>query len=139
VDPAAFVMLERGPCFGRCPVYTVGMDASGLVQFKGGRDVKQPGEHRQQRDPAEFAALLEDLARLGAFELDQSYTPGGPNCQRYATDMPSTRIEIRNGPRHLAMTHYLGCRDAPAQLRAIEDLIDQRTDSANWIKDAAAF
>ena len=139
IDPAAYVMLERGPCFGRCPVYSVAMNAQGLVRFKGQRNVLQTGEHQQQRAPAEFASLLDEVTRLGVFDLADSYSPGDGNCRRYATDMPSARLEIQNGAQHVTVKHYLGCSEAPVLLRTLEDLIDQRTGSTRWIKEAAAF
>ena len=139
LSETAYVMLERGPCFGRCPVYSVAMNAQGLVRFKGQRNVLQPGEHQQQHAPAEFARLLDEVTRLGVFDLADSYSPGDPTCRHYATDMPSARLEIQNGAQHVTVKHYLGCSEAPAQLRTIEELIDQRTGSTSWIKEAAAF
>lgn len=124
---AGSVTLQRGPCFGRCPSYSVSMNALGEVVFTGERDVAQPGEHRFKKDPAEYASLLAELKRLGAFELRPRYTHGSEDCRRYATDMPSVRITLDDGQRQLAVQHDLGCRDAPEALTEIESLIDQRT------------
>ena len=38
-DSAARITLERGPCFGTCPVYSVTLDGSGAVLFEGRRFV----------------------------------------------------------------------------------------------------
>jgi hypothetical protein len=133
---AGSVTLERGPCNGRCPVYSVAMGAPGEIVFEGKLNVAQPGVHRRRADPSELPALLAELDRLGAFALASSYARGTPACGGFATDMPTVRFTVDDGERSVAVTHDLGCRGAPAALEAIEKLIDQRTGTDAWIRGA---
>lgn len=139
IPEEAFIRLSRGPCFGRCPVYTVSIDAKGLVAFDGKRNVTQPGEHARQRNPGDFAELLREIEALGVFDHGGSYVPGNPACGQYATDLPSAALLVSDGTREVRVEHYLGCKDAPASLRAIEDLVDERTGASTWIKEAPSF
>jgi Domain of unknown function (DUF6438) len=133
-------MLQTGPCFGACPVYTVTIDARDIAVFEGERNVAQRGRHEQQLPAGTLAGLLEDLDRLGAFGLARSYTPGqSKECLRYATDHPSRHFEVFDGSRKAVVDHYLGCRDAPAQLNEIEGLIEGRSGATHWISTPPAF
>ncbi len=126
--------LQSGPCFGACPVYRVTLDARDVAVFEGERHVAQRGRHERQLPAGTLARLLEELDRLGAFELAaSSYTPGGKGCEHYATDHPSKRFELDDGTRRVAVDHYLGCRDAPSKLGEIEALIEQRSNARHWI------
>ena len=40
-----FVTLERTPCFGKCPVYTVSIYNKGFVRFIGKKDVEPLGSN----------------------------------------------------------------------------------------------
>ena len=42
-DSALRITLQRGPCFGTCPVYSVTLDSSGAVLFEGRRFVADTG------------------------------------------------------------------------------------------------
>ncbi len=131
--------VSRGPCFGHCPVYSVSMNAQGLVEFDGKHNVAQPGEHEQQRAREDFAALLRELDTRGVFGMSGSYVPGNKACGQYVTDMPSAALQVSDGTREARVEHYLGCHDAPAALSKMEDLIDERTGAVHWIKDAPSF
>jgi len=129
------VLLQSGPCFGACPVYRVTLDARDVAVFEGERHVAQRGRHERQLPAGTLARLLEELDRLGAFELASSYTPG-KGCERYATDHPSKRFEVDDGTRRVAVDHYLGCSDAPSRLGDIEALIEERSGARQWITEA---
>ena len=106
--------LERGPCFGTCPVYTVTFDRTGNVRFEGRRFVAD--SWRLERDgPARAGG--QPLRRAGAaryFDFADSYRSGDPACERYATDLPTVITEVRLGDRSKRIEHDRGCADAPA-------------------------
>jgi len=125
--------MERGPCYGRCPVYGVSMSAGGAVTFEGRRNVAAPGNRVAQRGAEAFATLMAELSKLGLFELDGAYVAGAPHCLQHATDAPVVTIAASDGRRSARVKHDLGCHDAPAALLEIEALIDRRTGAGDWI------
>jgi len=130
------VRLSRGPCFGRCPIYSVAIDSGGSVTFTGERFVAAIGEHHGTADPAALAALRALLADADVRKLDGDYTPADKRCGQYATDMPMVRMEVVEGGRRRQIDHYTGCDAAPESLTRLAKAIDAAAGSQRWI-DAA--
>src|SRR5689334_11193571 len=51
------ITLERGPCFGFCPVYSVTLDEEGNVTFDGERYILHCGEEDYKVSASNVAAL----------------------------------------------------------------------------------
>jgi hypothetical protein len=130
---AGSVSLERGPCFGSCPVYKVTVDRTGGVRFEGRRFVANTGVSTGTVSPAVVDSLLEELSAAGYFELADAYRAGEPGCERYATDLPTIVTEVRSGERLKRVEHDRGCADAPEVLSRLESRIDEVAGSARWI------
>ena len=122
---SARISLERRPCFGTCPVYTVTLDGSGTVRFEGRRFVKDTGTVMRTVPPARVDSLARELEAAGYFAFADRYVMGEPGCGRYATDLPTVITEVRIGPRAKRVEHDHGCADAPERLSALERRIDE--------------
>jgi hypothetical protein len=133
-DSAVHIALERGPCFGSCPVYTVTLEGSGAVLFVGRRFVADTGVSTATIPRARVDSLVAELAAGGYFDLADRYRAGEPGCERYATDLPSVTTEVRAGGRAKRIEHDHGCMEAPASLTALETRIDEVTAVARWIR-----
>jgi hypothetical protein len=134
VSPAtASVSLERGPCFGTCPVYTVSIDRSGGVRFDGRRFVVDTGVSLDSVPPVRVDSLIAELEAAGYFDFADSYRMGQPACEPYATDLPVVITEVRLGPRTKRVEHDRGCSGAPKSLTALEGRIDEVAGVRKWI------
>ena len=133
-DSAVHITLERGPCFGTCPVYAVTLEGSGAVLFEGRRFVADTGVSTATVPRADVDSLVKDLVAGGYFEFADQYRAGEPGCERYATDLPSVTTEVRAGGRTKRIEHDHGCMEAPAALSALESRIDQVAGVARWIR-----
>ncbi len=133
-DSTVRIALERGPCFGTCPVYKVTLQGSGAVLFEGQRFVADSGLHTATVPPARVDSLVAELVAGGYFDLADRYRAGEPGCERYATDLPSVVTEVRAGGREKRIEHDRGCAGAPAALSALESRIDSVAGVARWIR-----
>ncbi len=52
------VILERGACFGRCPVYRLTFETSGWAQYDGSMAVRYPGQYRAALARFDFERIL---------------------------------------------------------------------------------
>ncbi|HEU5041658.1 MAG TPA: DUF6438 domain-containing protein [Gemmatimonadales bacterium] len=127
------VALERGPCFGACPVYSLTITAGGQVRFVGTRYTAQAGEATATIPAERVDSLLTELGEGGYFEFAEVYEPGAPACGRSATDSPSATTRVVLDGRTKEIRHYYGCSDAPRSLVALERRIDEVAGSARWV------
>jgi hypothetical protein len=128
------VSLDRGPCFGACPVYTVTLEGSGAVLFEGRRFVADSGISTATVPRARVDSLVAALVAGGYFDFADRYRAGEPGCEQYATDLPSVTTEVRIGSRRKRIEHDHGCMEAPEALTALEERIDETAAVARWIR-----
>jgi hypothetical protein len=127
------VILERGPCFGVCPVYTVTLQRSGAVRFEGHRFVADTGVSIGAVPVARAESLFRAIDAAGFFDFEDRYAMGDPGCGRYATDLPVVVTELRLAGRSKRVAHDHGCADAPAALATIESRIDTVAGVRRWL------
>ena len=58
VPPDASIGLQRTSCYGPCPIYTVTIDARGMVTYEGERFVRVVGRQTSQIGTSTVATLL---------------------------------------------------------------------------------
>lgn len=85
------VSLERTPCYGPCPVYTVTLRGDGTAAWHGEHSVEPLGRHTGEVDP-------NDVKRLVAFARKVSFFDWDPEYVEQVTDHPGTRVTIQTGP-----------------------------------------
>ena len=126
--------LERGACFGSCPVYTVTLERSGEIIFVGRRFVADTGTHTATIPAARADSLFRELDAAGWFGFADRYGMGEPGCDRFATDLPSVVTEVRMDGRTKRVEHDYGCTGAPSKLGDLERRIDEVTGVKRWIE-----
>ncbi|HEX6132777.1 MAG TPA: DUF6438 domain-containing protein [Longimicrobiales bacterium] len=127
------VTLERRPCFGTCPVYTVVIAADGTVTFTGVQHVDTVGTATATIGDAAAAALMNELVDAGFLELDDDYTMDAKGCGPYHTDAPTVITTLRVDGRTKRIEHDHGCGGAPATLRALEERVDSVASVSRWV------
>jgi hypothetical protein len=127
------ISLERRPCFGACPVYTVTLERSGAVIFQGRRFVADTGTFTGSIPAARADSLFRELDAGGWFAFADRYGMGEPGCERFATDLPSVVTEVRMDGRAKRVEHDYGCTGAPAKLEALERRIDEVAGVRKWV------
>ena len=126
------VTLERGPCFGTCPVYRVSLAGMAQVGFVGTRFVGRVGTDTSRVAPEVVDRLVRSLDAAGFFALADTYVPDAPACGLYHTDAPTVSITVRASGRDKTVRHDHGCAGAPAELTRLEHLIDSVAGTARW-------
>ena len=130
VGPA--VSLERTPCFGSCPVYTIAVSPSGAVTYEGTANVRQIGTATAQIPVKKVEALLIELERAGYFTFADRYALSEPTCRRYSTDSPSVISSATFRGRTKRIEHDYGCGGVPGALTLLEKRIDEVLGSNRW-------
>jgi Domain of unknown function (DUF6438) len=135
-DGISAVRLERGPCFGTCPVYVLDVDSTGRVQFEGRAHVRVLGTASHMIGKDNFRAIAARLVEAGFPSWQASYLGGGQHCGNYATDLPVVILSatIDGVPKRVA--HDYGCSGAPRALRELHRMIDSVANSPNWMLES---
>ena len=115
--------LERGPCFGQCPAYTVFVKSDGTFRYRGEEYVPRKGSFTGEVNRTEFLRLAQFISDVGYLNLKDNYSVA-------ATDLPTTfSTVVKRGERKVIRNYG---NAGPSQLWAVECLIDGLLDSAHW-------
>lgn len=114
------ITLQRTPCYGPCPVYTITVSGTGEVRYFGEAHVDKAGAYRWKISGRRLQRLAEAFERARYSRLAGRYT------SREFTDAPGclTSIEYEDGSSK-SIDHYHGDPTAPDALTELEDEIDR--------------
>jgi hypothetical protein len=117
--------LQRTPCFGRCPIYTVSFYEDGYVLYEGEKWVDREGIYYSHASNKQLNEIREKAKGINFFEMKAQYD------NEYVTDLPSTitTIKRKDGFKVVANRY-----EGPEQLLDLEKLIDEIIDSLEWKK-----
>ncbi len=111
--------IERGMCYGACPVYNLTVTGDGLVVYEGIKNVKNTGLHLYELSREKLMTLANEFVAAGFFDMNSSYQTMS------ATDMPSVNISYLSPYRSKEIDHYHGDFSAPKKLKVLEDRFDE--------------
>lgn len=133
-DPRTIaIALERTACFGRCPIYRVDIDDTGLVLYQGTAFVAHAGADSARVTPERVVELVEAADRLGYFDLADSYRMDDPTCPEYFTDAPSIILSVSAHGRTKRVEVDQGCVGFPSAVPELAQLIDEAAGVHRWI------
>jgi membrane dipeptidase len=120
------ITLERSPCFGFCPVYSVTLRDDGSVSYEGKQHVKVTGTQTWKIDPAAVRALAQEMRDEGFFELQDEY-------RSMVTDHPTVFTTLTIGGRTKKVLDYVA---GPQKLKDFEAKIDEIAGTQKYVKGA---
>jgi hypothetical protein len=133
------ISIERQPCFGFCPVYSMTINGRGAVVYRGERNVGVSGEQRGTMPVEEVVQLVDEFERVRFWDLPKEYASHRSAelrgdriafSEHMVTDLPTTILTLRLGDRTKSTRLYA---DYPVELRALADSIDSKSGALRWI------
>jgi hypothetical protein len=126
------ITLERTPCFGACPVYKLTIHRSGQVEYEGKDHVGQKGARSGRISTEDFERLIKKIDEINFFNLGDRYDGKNPDGSGVTvTDLPTRITSVTRGDRTKTVQNYFR---GPKGLKELEDLIDEVTKSADWVR-----
>lgn len=140
------VKLERTPCFGECPAYTVVVYGDGRVEWTGHSNVAAVGSRQGRVTRSELEELSRRIDRARFFERNEhGDIPAQPECTTTGSMTSCTfsaSVSICTDTSHAVLTvkrdgriHTIDndhCIQRP-ELDALEDFIDRIAATEGWI------
>jgi len=130
------IVLRRGACEHRCPVYNVVIFADGSVIFDGRYNVRRPGVTKSSISLESIGQLLSEAVALRFFDLRESYGLGaapGNGCDSLQSDAPEVIVTVSSGGKSKTVRHHHRCVGAESErLKQFENSIDGAVNTARW-------
>jgi len=117
------VGIERTTCYGSCPAYSFIVQKDGSFKYVGENYVDRIGEYTGTIPTFRLKKVFEAIDALDFAALATQYTSN-------ITDMPAVYTLVVQDGKPKAIENYAGV--GPAQLWAIEELIDSLVEQINW-------
>ncbi|MCK4750259.1 MAG: hypothetical protein KAT15_24550, partial [Bacteroidales bacterium] len=108
------IEMEKTPCYGQCPVYSIQIDQMGNGLFKGVENTELVGLYSFHLHDDELIHLKSMFEGIGFFTLEDRYF-------EYVSDLPTTYITYRSGGKEKKIMDYYG---APKELNNLEKQIE---------------
>lgn len=119
------ISLERTPCFGFCPDYTVTVFGNGTVVYEGRNFVAVEGEQRGQIPQEDVRELVDEFYDARFFNMRDRY-------EQSVTDLPSQTTSITIDGKTKSVYRY---GFEPERLTMLEDKIDEIAQTEKWVKE----
>lgn len=117
--------LERTPCLGHCPVYTILIAADGSVDYFGQANVPRVGHHHGKLKAWRFRDLALLALDLGLLEMPDEY-----DCD--ATDLPTAYVSVTRGGAKKIIRHSAPSGNGPPRLWMFEQTVDAYAADIEW-------
>lgn len=124
---SAEITLQRTPCYGFCPDYTVTITSEGEVRYEGRRFVNAIGARTATIPRADVQRLLQRFDEIGFSQLQNEYRAN-------VSDMPTTTITLTRGGVTKRVVDYGGLSAGmPQSVRELQAEIDRVAGTAQWV------
>ena len=121
LDP--IIEMSKGPCYGRCPVFTLTVYENGIASYEGERYTDRLGTYVKKLEKGQMERLLGEFKRANVWQFRDSYRGRIP-------DMQSVTITYREGNKKKTIT---GKEIRPNAVKWLETQLDQVAQSEGWI------
>ena len=120
------ITLERGACFGACPVYTLNILDDGTVIYEGEQFVAVTGQQISEIPSETVEAMVTAFENVGYFDWNEAYDT------QTISDLPTMITSVTlDGTTH-RIVRYAGDNSAPLALSFLEQWIDEIANTSAW-------
>lgn len=123
IADSLYFMMQRTPCFGQCPVYTIRIYQSGNAYLEGKRFFDYEGWFKTKFSESEMIQIKTWANEAGYWKMDHVYDAP-------VTDLPSTTTALKTDEQY----HWVYNRmNSPDELRTFERNIETLIKDQDWV------
>ncbi|MDP4843953.1 MAG: DUF6438 domain-containing protein [Salibacteraceae bacterium] len=123
IADSLYFMMQRTPCFGQCPVYTIRIYQSGNAYLEGKRFFDYEGWFKTKFSESEMIQIKTWAKEAGYWKMDHVYDAP-------VTDLPSTTTALKTDEQY----HWVYNRmNSPDELRTFERNIETLIKDQDWV------
>ena len=117
------IEMDKSPCFGTCPHYTLTIYEKGYASFEGKRDVDKMGLHTKKLSSKEYEGIKRAFESSNWFDLQDDYPSS-------VSDLPKTKITYHDGGESKSVTG--DDLSLPSIVKGLDKLLSQIAMSDGW-------
>ncbi|MBL3654947.1 DUF6438 domain-containing protein [Fulvivirga sediminis] len=119
-DPV--IKMEKTPCFGTCPVYTIEIFADNTAKLHAVQHLPLEGNYIAEMSDSQLNSLVSAFEGGEFFAYEKEYTAN-------ISDMPTTYLTFNHNGRVKKVKDYHG---APESLKILEKQVAELVDILEW-------
>jgi hypothetical protein len=121
-EKGVIATIERGSCFGKCPVYVMEIYKDGKVLYEGKRYTKKVGIYRKNIEMKEVKAIAKAFGTEKFMTFDDEYSSD-------IQDLPSVTISYHDGTTR---KRVIGKDRKPGGFIKLQSMLEKLADSDDW-------
>jgi hypothetical protein len=114
-DPNVFATLQKTPCFGTCPFYSLVIYKTGKAFYQGVMYTEPLGKFNLEFSKKEMEEILKKAEQINYFALKDEY-------DQHVSDFPSTITSLRRGITAKRIKNRV---EGPAELKEYETFLEK--------------
>ncbi len=122
-EETAIFELQKTPCYGTCPVYTLRLAKDGRASLEAEKFIEKEGLYRAKFAKNEVKTLIEEFEAANFKDFEDKYTSE-------MSDKPTTYVTFRD-------KRIMNYDNAPQALKELEKLLTDLVDRPEWEKVTA--
>lgn len=123
LDKDFLLSMDKGACFGSCPVYSIQIDHLGNMVYEGKRFTERSGLHKHKLNKAEMQSVVDHLGKMNFFALPENYKTG-------IADLPSVTIAHTHKGLSKSVT---GKNTRPDLLKELQAIMESFAQKDGWV------
>lgn len=120
------IEMEKGPCFGSCPVYKLTIYEGGVAAYEGRRFTDRVGLHTKQLEMNQYRDLLRAFQEAKMWSFQNAYKAQVP-------DLPTVTITYHEDGNSKSVK---GKDGRPQKIEELEAMLDKIAGSGGWSASA---
>jgi hypothetical protein len=129
-DSEVLITIERGACYGTCPIYSAQISGNGTVIYNGIENVKVKGKKQFKIPKTKVQELIKAFESINYFTLKDKYETDERGMR--VADLPPVTTSISLKGKTKKIVHLFG---APKELKDLENKIDEAAELKKLISD----
>ena len=113
-DDQLLIRMEKTPCYGACPVYTLTIDQKGNGLFEGVENTEHVGQYPFRLSKKQLQQLKASFIEAGFFKMEDKY-------DAFVSDLPTVFLTYHSKGKKKKIMDYYG---APQELKDLEKQIE---------------
>ncbi|MEY3050918.1 MAG: hypothetical protein RLY31_703 [Bacteroidota bacterium] len=122
--PYDFLVLEKTPCFGKCPVYKAVIRSDGHATWDGRMNVTRTGRYEGMVSESTIREIRQQAHAIQFLDLEHKYP-----VDQVVTDLPETILTIQFGDMVKVVRNQYA---APAKLKSFQSFVEESLEKVDW-------